>query len=206
MTVVCPICKSPAQEHLHTGDATAFHCPTHGDFKVADSVLAEDYNREEWEAALDKARQRAEPDEDELPLIIVDDFYCSPNFEQLEDGNESVCIEFLGSRRLSRGGPDLGSRDGDLTRFFDHACSRPSEFVGLGFALPVRHLLSIASVAGRLKRRSRTGLDLDYRNHHHGDRDNFGTNWTHSRRTHSGGRLDHGPSGCAVLWLVGISG
>jgi hypothetical protein len=49
--------------------------PTHGDFKVADSVLAEDYNREEWEAALDKARQRAEPDEDELPLIIVDDFY-----------------------------------------------------------------------------------------------------------------------------------
>jgi uncharacterized Zn finger protein (UPF0148 family) len=75
MTVVCPICKSPAQEHLHTGNATAFHCPTHGDFKVADTVLEEDYNREEWEAALDKARQRAEPDEDELPLIIVDDFY-----------------------------------------------------------------------------------------------------------------------------------
>jgi len=153
MTVVCPICKSPAQEHLHTGDATAFHCPTHGDFKVADSVLAEDYNREEWEAALDKARQRA----------------------------------------------------GDLIRFFDHACSRPSEFVGLGFALPVRHLLSIASVAGRLKKRSRTGLDLDYRNHHHGDWDNFDTNWTHSRRTHSGGRLNHGPSRCAVFWLVGIS-
>ncbi len=78
MTVVCPICKSPAQELLHKGDAAAFHCPTHGDFKVADSVLAEDYNREEWEAALDKARQRAEPDQDEWPLIIVDDFYCSP--------------------------------------------------------------------------------------------------------------------------------
>ena len=75
MTIVCPICKSSAQEFPHTGNATAFHCPTHGDFKVADSVLAEDYMREEWEAALDKARQRAEPDEDELPLIIVDDFY-----------------------------------------------------------------------------------------------------------------------------------
>ena len=153
MTVVCPICKSPVQELLHTGDAAAFHCPTHGDFKVADSVLAEDYNREEWEAALDKARQRA----------------------------------------------------GDLIRFFDHACSRPSEFVGLGFALPVRHLLSIASLAERLKKRSRTGLDLDNRNHHHGDWDNFDTSWTHSRRAHRGGRLGHGASGCAVFWLVGIS-
>ena len=73
ITTVCPICKSSAQELPRTGDATAFHCPTHGDFKVADSVLAEDYNREEWEAALDKAEERAEPDE--WPLIIVDDFY-----------------------------------------------------------------------------------------------------------------------------------
>jgi len=35
----------------------------------ADTVFAEakakDYTREEWEAALDKAKQRAEPDEDE---------------------------------------------------------------------------------------------------------------------------------------------
>ena len=41
MTVVCPICKSLAQEFLHTGDAAAFHCPTQGDFKVADTVFAE---------------------------------------------------------------------------------------------------------------------------------------------------------------------
>jgi hypothetical protein len=79
MTVVYPICKSSAQEHLHTGDAAAFHCPTHGDFKVADAAFAEanakDYTRDQWEAALDKARQRAEPDEDEWPLIIVDDFF-----------------------------------------------------------------------------------------------------------------------------------
>ena len=74
MTVVCPICKSPAQEHLHTGDAAAFHCSTHGDFKVADTVFAKDYTRDEWEAALNKARQRAEPEENELPLIVVDDF------------------------------------------------------------------------------------------------------------------------------------
>ena len=67
MTVACPICKSSAQELLHTGDAAAFHCPTHGDFKVADTVFAEanakGYTREQWEAALDKAEERAEPDE-----------------------------------------------------------------------------------------------------------------------------------------------
>jgi len=78
MTVVCPICKSSAQEFPHTGDAAAFHCPTHGDFKVADTVFAEanarDYTRDQWEAALDEAKQRAEPDENEWPLIIVDDF------------------------------------------------------------------------------------------------------------------------------------
>ena len=81
MTVICPICKSSAQEVPDTGGATGFHCPTHGAFKVADVVFAEakakakDYTREQWEAALDKAEHRAEPDENELPLIIVDDFY-----------------------------------------------------------------------------------------------------------------------------------
>ena len=77
MTVVCPICNSSAQELSCTRDATGFHCPTHGDFKVADAVFAEanakDYTRDQWEAALDRAEERAEPDEG--PLIIVDDFY-----------------------------------------------------------------------------------------------------------------------------------
>jgi hypothetical protein len=49
----------------------------HGYFKVADNVLAEtkakDYTRGQWEAALDKAEERAEPDG--WPLIMVDDFY-----------------------------------------------------------------------------------------------------------------------------------
>ena len=77
MTTVCPICKSPAEEPPRTGDATAYHCATHGEFKVADAVFAEakakDYTREQWEAALDKAKQRTKPDK--WPLIIVDDFY-----------------------------------------------------------------------------------------------------------------------------------
>ena len=53
----------------------------HGDFKVADTVFAEakakDYTRNQWEAALDKAAQRVEPNAEpqEWPLIIVDDFY-----------------------------------------------------------------------------------------------------------------------------------
>jgi predicted RNA-binding Zn-ribbon protein involved in translation (DUF1610 family) len=76
MTVVCPICKSSAQE-LPAGDLTSFHCPTHGDFKVAEAVFAEtkakDYTPNQWEAALNNAERRAEADE--WPLIIVDDFY-----------------------------------------------------------------------------------------------------------------------------------
>ena len=53
----------------------------HGDFKVADTVFAEEegveYTREEWEAALDKAKERMEPGEQEenWPLIVTDDFY-----------------------------------------------------------------------------------------------------------------------------------
>jgi len=64
-----------------TSDATGYSCPTHGNFKVAGSVFpearAKDYTREEWEAALDKAKQRMEPEEEEekWPLIITDDFY-----------------------------------------------------------------------------------------------------------------------------------
>ena len=77
MTTVCPICKSSAQELPRSGDAAGFHCPAHGDFKVADTVFeeaeAKGYTREQWEAALDKAEERAEPDE--WPLIIVDDFF-----------------------------------------------------------------------------------------------------------------------------------
>ena len=73
-----PICKSPVVQELdRTGDAIGYHCPTHGNFKVADTVFAEegaeDYTREEWEAALENAKHRTEPEE-EWPLIITDDF------------------------------------------------------------------------------------------------------------------------------------
>jgi hypothetical protein len=77
MTSECPICKSSVQELPRTGHATGYRCPTHGDFEVADTVFAEDkakdYTREQWEAALEKAEERAEPDS--WPLIITDDFY-----------------------------------------------------------------------------------------------------------------------------------
>jgi hypothetical protein len=81
MTVVCPICKSSAQELPRTGDATSYYCATHGDFMVADTVFAEakakDYTREQWEAALEKAEQRVEQraEPSEWPFIMTDDFY-----------------------------------------------------------------------------------------------------------------------------------
>jgi hypothetical protein len=77
MTTVCPICKLAAEELDSTGDATGYACPMHGNFKVANSVFAEakakDYTREQWEAALDKAQERTEPEG--WPLIITDDFF-----------------------------------------------------------------------------------------------------------------------------------
>jgi hypothetical protein len=51
MSLVCPICKSPAQELPHTGHATGFECPAHGKFKVADTIVAEECTRQRWEAA-----------------------------------------------------------------------------------------------------------------------------------------------------------
>jgi hypothetical protein len=73
------------QEIDRTGDATGYACATHGNFKVADSVFskakAKDYTREQWEAALDKAKQRTEPEG--WPLIITDDFFWSqPLFKE----------------------------------------------------------------------------------------------------------------------------
>ena len=40
MSLICPICKSPAQELPHAGHATGFECPTQGKFKVADTATA----------------------------------------------------------------------------------------------------------------------------------------------------------------------
>jgi len=63
MPLVCPICKSPAQELPGIGDAAAFRCAIHNNFKVADTVLrrAEEYSREQWEIALRKAKERVKP-------------------------------------------------------------------------------------------------------------------------------------------------
>ena len=72
---LCPICKSAVQELDRTGDATGYACATHGNFKVAGSVFSEqrakDYAREQWEAALHKAKKRKPG---EWPVIKRDDF------------------------------------------------------------------------------------------------------------------------------------
>jgi len=69
----CPICKSPAQELDRTGDATGFDCPMHGKFKVANTIVAEECNRRRWEAALRKAKLRANPWE--VPLVMSGDLF-----------------------------------------------------------------------------------------------------------------------------------
>ena len=59
--LLCPICKSAVQELDRTGDATGFDCETHGKFKIANKVFKEgrvkNYIREQWEAALRKAKK-----------------------------------------------------------------------------------------------------------------------------------------------------
>jgi hypothetical protein len=74
MALVCPICKSPAQELARTGDATGFYCTSHGHFKVADTIARDDYyTRAEWETALRSAKHKAM--EGEWPVIRQGDFF-----------------------------------------------------------------------------------------------------------------------------------
>jgi hypothetical protein len=74
MTLLCPICKFPAQEFPRSGDATSFYCTTHGHFKVADSIAVDDYyTRAEWEVALRAPKYKAM--EGEWPVIRPGDFF-----------------------------------------------------------------------------------------------------------------------------------
>jgi hypothetical protein len=58
----CPICGTEAAALDKTGDADGFDCQEHGKFKVAGSVFAtKNPNREQWEAALQRAKKR-QPD------------------------------------------------------------------------------------------------------------------------------------------------
>ena len=76
MALLCPICKSVAQELDRTGDATGFDCEKDGKFKVADTVFAERRVRNctnaQWEAALRNAKQRTKAGE--RPVIKSSDF------------------------------------------------------------------------------------------------------------------------------------
>jgi len=73
---ICPICKSTAEALDKVGDGDGFDCPTHGKFKVASSVFAipalNNSSREQWETALNRAKQKANPGE--WPLIRTYDF------------------------------------------------------------------------------------------------------------------------------------
>ena len=71
MALVCPICNSLVEELDRTGDATGFHCATHGKLKVADTIAAEECTRQRWEAALRKAKLRAKPWE--VPTVMSED-------------------------------------------------------------------------------------------------------------------------------------
>lgn len=70
----CPICKTEAQRLDKIGDADGFDCPRHGKIKVSGTVMATkmDATAEEWEAALKRAKERA--DSDEWPIIDGYDF------------------------------------------------------------------------------------------------------------------------------------
>ena len=76
LALLCPICKSVAQELDRTGDATGFDCETDGKFKVVDTVFAEgrvrNYTNAQWEAALRKAKQTTKAGE--WPVIKSSDF------------------------------------------------------------------------------------------------------------------------------------
>jgi hypothetical protein len=70
----CPICGSVAKPLDKTGDADGFDCPKHGRFKVGGTTMATKTSRpcQEWESALDRAKNRTKPDE--WPMIKNDDF------------------------------------------------------------------------------------------------------------------------------------
>ena len=72
MALLCPICNSPALDLLGIGDATGFHCPIHDKFKVADTIVPEDYTRQQWEVALKKAQLRTK--QGEWPTVRSGDF------------------------------------------------------------------------------------------------------------------------------------
>ena len=57
MAIACLICKCPAQEVSRTGDATGFMVTS----RLPTEEEGVEYTREEWEAALDKAKERMEP-------------------------------------------------------------------------------------------------------------------------------------------------
>jgi hypothetical protein len=65
--IICPICRSAAKPLERVGDVDGFDCSNHGKFFVAGSIFQNDptknASREQWEAALTRAKARAAPGE-----------------------------------------------------------------------------------------------------------------------------------------------
>lgn len=68
----CPVCGSRANALDPTGDARQYDCPQHGKFKVANSPIGGGRTAQEWQAAFERAKGRAKPNE--LPTITGYDF------------------------------------------------------------------------------------------------------------------------------------
>jgi hypothetical protein len=70
----CPICREPAKPIDNRPDTTGFDCVNHDKFYVTGTALEEDADkpRQEWEAALKRAKERAELGE--WPTINSYDF------------------------------------------------------------------------------------------------------------------------------------
>ena len=61
--LTCPICRTKAEPFDNTPDTRGFDCATHDKFYVTGTALEEDANksRQEWEAALKRAKKRTNP-------------------------------------------------------------------------------------------------------------------------------------------------
>jgi hypothetical protein len=72
--LLCPICGEKAKPIDNKPDTTGFDCATHNELYVTRTALEEDANksRQQWEAALKRAKKRAEPGE--WPTITSYDF------------------------------------------------------------------------------------------------------------------------------------
>ncbi len=110
----------------------------------------------------------------------------SPSLKHPEGHYESIVAQLPGCRAHRHRRHDLGHRDGDLAGSLRDAGPCAPQPAGLGLAVPVRHLLLLASRTRRRAPCAGAGLDLDRRHHRHDDRGGDGAHrpqrWRSARR------------------------